>query len=245
MLLGTPTSRTAINAASFETFFEGWLVRQEHYLDELLCARRRCQEHSRRDDAVAEEDLRDLIARVLSHYQEYYEEKSRAASRNVFLVFSPTWFTPFERTFFWIAGFKPGLAFRLVENAVDDLTEDQNRRIVVLMNETKAEERELADQMARIQESVAAPPMLELARREGRRLRDGEIREVDAVLETLRSSMELVLGRADSLRRRTAERVAAVLSPPQNVKFLAAATQLQYRIRMWGLNKEAERQTTN
>ena len=87
--------------------------------------------------------------------------------------------------------------------------------------------------------------MLELARREGRGLRDREIREVDLVTEALRSSMEVVLGRSDMLRTRTVERVVEILSPVQNVKFLAAATQLQHRIRVWGLQKEAERGATN
>ncbi|KAE9445385.1 hypothetical protein C3L33_22718, partial [Rhododendron williamsianum] len=119
-----PNTTTSNNAvAAFESFFQGWLVRQEHYLDQLLSS----QQTSRQS---RDSDLRELISRVLSHYQQYYEEKSKLANCNVFLVFSPPWFTPFERTFFWIAGFKPGLAFQVVGDTVgDDLTEDQKRRI--------------------------------------------------------------------------------------------------------------------
>ncbi|GFY83786.1 hypothetical protein Acr_03g0005600 [Actinidia rufa] len=157
------------------------------------------------------DDVKDLISRVLSHYQEYYEEKSRVVKRDVFLVFSPTWFTPLERAFFWIAGFRPGLAFRIVVASVDDMTEDQNRRMRQLMSETNAEERELGNRLASAQESVAGP-------------RGGEI---EAVVGALRSTMEAVLGDADSLRTRTAERVVEILSPAQNVRFLAASTQLQ------------------
>ncbi|GFY82383.1 SAC domain-containing protein 8 [Actinidia rufa] len=183
---------------------------------------------------------------VLSHYQEYYEEKSLAANRDVFLVFFPTWFTPLERAFFWIAGFKPGLEFRLVAASVDNMWEDQSQRMRQLMSETKAEERELGNRLARAQESVIEPPVLGAARRE-MGLRDGEVGEGKAVIGALRSAMEAVLGGADSLRTRTAERVVEILSAAQNVRFLAAATQLQMKIRMWGLEREAERgrQTRN
>jgi hypothetical protein len=56
--LGT---RRHTNAGSFEAFLEGWLVRQEHYLDELLSTQQHC--HKMRD-----EDLKELISRILAHY---------------------------------------------------------------------------------------------------------------------------------------------------------------------------------
>ncbi|KAL7169627.1 hypothetical protein ACSBR2_034628 [Camellia fascicularis] len=233
MPLGTTTINNESSSNSFESFFESWLVRQEHYLDELL-------HHS---NSSSDSDLIDLVSRVLSHYQQYFDHKSIAARNNVFLVFSPPWFTPFERTFLWIAGFKPGLAFRIVANSAGELTADQRRRMEELATETKAAEREVAEELARVQESVAAPPILEVARREGRK--DGEVREAE-VVEGLRREMEAVLGKADLLRRKTAEKVVEMLSPVQGVRILAAATQLQLRIRMLGLQKEAEmRRTTS
>lgn len=233
-----PTASTNNGSSrAFETFFEGWLVRQEHYLEELQSSLQNCQDST-------EDDLKDLIMRVLAHYQEYYAEKSRMANRNVFLVFTPTWFTPFERTFFWIAGFKPNLAFKVLATAVDDMTEDQKQRMEQLRDEINAEERELGNEFARIQESVAAQPLMELARRLGSPI-DGEIHELDAVLESLRAAIEAVLANADMLRTRTAERVVAILSPIQNVKFLAAVTQLQLRVRTWGFQRESEERTTN
>jgi len=230
--LGT---RRHTNAGSFEAFLEGWLVRQEHYLDELLSTQQHC--HKMRD-----EDLKELISRILAHYQEYYEEKSRMAHRDIFLVFSPTWFTSFERAFLWIARFKPGLSFRLVNNSVDDLSEDQHERINKLMEDTKTEERALNHELAKIQERVAAPPLLELLRR-GRELANGEIsEEYYRVLDAWKSTLETLLANADSLRMNTAVNAVEILRPAQTVRFLAAAAQLQLRIRTWGLQREAERQ---
>ncbi|KAB2630513.1 transcription factor TGA7-like [Pyrus ussuriensis x Pyrus communis] len=68
---------------TFEAFYEGWLVRQEYFLDELLSAQQTI-------DKARDEDLRDLVSRVLFHYQQYYDEKSRLGQRDVLLVFSPT-----------------------------------------------------------------------------------------------------------------------------------------------------------
>lgn len=229
--LGT---RRHTNAGSFEAFLEGWLVRQEHYLDELLSTQQHCHE-------MRDEYLKELISRILTHYQEYYEEKSRMARRDIFLVFSPTWFTSFERAFFWIAGFKPGLAFRLVNNSVDDLSEEGRRRITNLIEETKVEERALNHELAKIQESVAAPPLLELARR-GWRSANGEISEEYRVLKAWKLALETLVANADSLRMNTALKVVEILRPAQTVRFLAAAAQLQLRLRTWGLQREAERQ---
>ncbi|CAK9172028.1 unnamed protein product, partial [Ilex paraguariensis] len=226
------------NSNSFESFLEGWQVRQEHYLDELLTVLENC--HEFRDD-----DLRDLIARVLTHYQDYYEEKSKLVNRDVFLAFSPTWFSHFERSFFWIAGFKPGLAIRLGMNSVDDLSEDQIRKMELLKAVIKMEEKTLMEKLAKIQESVAAPPVVELARRAGRKLMNGEAQEVDSVIEMLRMAMEAVLHTADMLRTTATESVVKILNPIQNVKFLAAATQLQLRIRMLGMQREAEQRANN
>nr|GEZ26595.1 protein DOG1-like 4 [Tanacetum cinerariifolium] len=199
--------------------FKGWIgsgfrsillrfIRQEEYLHELRSA-------LQTREALADNDaLRALVARVLAHYQQYYEQKSRIANFDVSLVFSPPWFSSFERSFFWIAGFKPGLAFRIVKNSVDDMDGDQVERMERLIAETKAEERELENEMARIQESVAAPPIVEVVRRSecGGNI-DGIYDDMARAIEGLRTEMELVLANADMLRSRTAERVVEILSP--------------------------------
>ncbi|KVH94804.1 protein DOG1-like 4 [Cynara cardunculus var. scolymus] len=234
--MAAKSRRTAnINVREFENFFQGWLVRQEHYLEELRSALRIC-------DESRDEDLCDLIARVLEHYQQYYEEKSRIANYDVSLVFSPPWFSPFEQSFFWIAGFKPGLAFRILAASVDDMSKEQSERMETLKVEMKTEERELENELARIQESVAAPPIVEVARKDNLPV-DGEYdtADMESVMETLKSEMEVVLANADMLRSRTAERLVEILTPVQNVRFLTAVTELQLKIRMWGSQMDADR----
>ncbi|MCD9642587.1 hypothetical protein HAX54_029461, partial [Datura stramonium] len=126
-------------------------------------------------------------------------------------------------------------------NSVQDLTENQVERLNRLRTETRLEEKSLMDKLAKIQESVAAPPLMGLAQQLGiELLRDGEIIEMDENIETLRSGIENVVTDADRLRTRTADSVVGILSPLQSLRFLAAAAQLQLKIRMTGLQREAE-----
>lgn len=154
------SSRTNISAGSFEPFLQGWLRRQEEFLNELTTAQNTLDESS-------QNVMRHLISRVLAHYQEYFEEKSRMSHRNVFYMFSPAWFTPIEKSFLWIARFKPGLAFSLVMNSVNDLSENQVERLNRLRFETRVEEKDLMDKLAKIQESVAALPLMGLTQQLG------------------------------------------------------------------------------
>ncbi|KAL2557887.1 RESPONSE TO ABA AND SALT 1 [Forsythia ovata] len=231
----TSRGASSIDAGSFQAFFDSWMVRHENFVDELLRAQETYDES--REDAI-----RDLISRVLAHLQEYYQEKSRMIHMDVFLLFSPPWFTALERTFFWIAGFRPELVFCLLMSSVNDLREDQTRRIQGLRHDAEMEEELLAEELASVQESVAAPPAAELARQAGRRvvMGGGEIRDLDAMPETLRSKMKSLLSDADSLRRRIVQEVGEILSPAQNVRFLGAAIKLHLRIRELGRQREAE-----
>ena len=109
-----------------------------------------------------------------------------------------------------------------------------------LKSETKAEERELENEMARIQESVAAPLIVEFTRGQIS-IVDGKYDEMETAIEALRGEMEVVLANADMLRTRTAERVVEILTPVQNIKFLAAVTELQMKIKMWGRQIDGDR----
>ncbi|KAK3042104.1 hypothetical protein RJ639_001806 [Escallonia herrerae] len=227
------------NAEPFATFFRDWLTRQEHFLHELLQV-----QPSQHDEEGVDHESRELIGRVITHYKQYYEFKSRIVHQNVFLVLSPPWFSPYERTFLWISGFKPGLAFRIVNNSVSDLDAEQGRQMERLVEEIKAEERELAAELVAVQEALAAAPILALARREGR-LENGRVREVDNAMERVRSSMEELVESADYLRTKTVVKVMEILNTGQSVRFLAAAAQLQLRIRSWGQQRDAARRNVH
>lgn len=108
---------------SFHTFFEGWLLHQQSLLEELLTL------SLTPDSPIKIHHQNALIDQVLSHYHQYFQEKSRVANADVFLLFSPTWLSSYERALLWIADYKPSLVFRPVEGAVEGLTAEQKQRL--------------------------------------------------------------------------------------------------------------------
>ncbi|KAM7271027.1 hypothetical protein ACFE04_030241 [Oxalis oulophora] len=232
---------SACNVEVFEEFLQGWLVRQERYMDELLSAQSEGSTSSSTEDRQ-----KDLVNRVLNHYHQYYEEKSRIAQHNIFLVFSPHWLSSLERALLWIAGFRPSLAFKLVSDSIHDLSVHQSQRMSGLKEETKVETKMLNNEMARIQESMGSSPLYELARRRAKEIVT-ELRQVDGEEEawaTIRADLESMMANADLLRTMTAARVVEILNPRQGVMFLTAATQFQRRVRTCGLQIDAERVIT-
>ncbi|PIN21643.1 hypothetical protein CDL12_05657 [Handroanthus impetiginosus] len=95
--------------------------------------------------------------------------------------------------------------------------------------------------MARVQESVAEPPVYSLMQKFGT-LVDGEKEQFDAGMEALKAAMVVVVGNADALQGWTAAEVVKILNPVQGVKFLAAVARFQLQARRWGLEKDAERE---
>ncbi|KAI3932335.1 hypothetical protein MKW98_025055 [Papaver atlanticum] len=230
-----PYNNSGENMISFEAFFTGWLIRQKYYLEQLISAQKNFQN-------ISELELRSLVSQILLHYQQYYAAKVTAARVDVFALFAPPWFSSYELAYLWITGFKPSLAFKILDKSVsqDELTDEQLEALCRLRVQTKAAERELNNEMARFQESLALPPLVNLALNNpaGRRI-DGET--VVAAMQTLTEEMETIVESADFIRMTTARKIVEILSPVQSVSFLAAATQLQANIRMLGLQRDAER----
>ncbi|OAY77343.1 Transcription factor TGA7 [Ananas comosus] len=205
-----------------ETFYEGWVAEQERILELLVAAPR-----DRPDLHVP------LVARALAHYDGYRLRRSRVADRDVLRAFDPRWLTPLERSFIWIAGWKPALAFRFVprDGGVDD--EAGGRAAVEeLRREVAEEERALAAAMARVQEGLAAPAVVEAVRRPGR---NGEERANAAA--AVEDSLRRLLDAADALRARTVRTIVDVLQPWEAVRFLAAAAQFHLGLRRAGLQQ--------
>ncbi|KAK3021458.1 hypothetical protein RJ639_047630 [Escallonia herrerae] len=218
---------------AFTAFFEGWLVRQQDFLHKLLAM-------SRSSNATDEQRLQ-LVEEVINHYREYYDEKFKAANHDVFVVFSPPWLSSFERSLLWIAGFKPAMIFELVTWAVGhELTAEQMEKLEVVRAAMTREEREIGTVMARVQESVAAPPLSDLVRLVGR-LVDGEVTDFDTAMGDLKAAMMTVMEKAEALRGSTFVKVVEVLTPRQAVMLLLEVTRFQVQVRRWGSERDARR----
>nr|KYP46694.1 Transcription factor TGA3 [Cajanus cajan] len=226
----------ASDIALFEAFLQGWMERQRDYLDELITAQRHYHE-------LQEDEIKQLINRVLNHYGQYFEEKSKIAQQDIILVFSPPWFSSLEKGFYWVGGFKPGMSFQLVNSAVPDLSETQKGRLTYLKQVTKVKERGINDDLAKLHEGWGAPPLLEMVRSHGRMCvtNSFHFRAADGTVpSSYKEKLEKMVASADALRTNTALKVVQILTPPQILAFLVGVAQFQIRVRTFGMDKDAQ-----
>ncbi|PWA47041.1 DOG1 domain-containing protein [Artemisia annua] len=220
----------------FQTFYRGWITRLELYLDQLLNVLQ-FQDHENESKL----HVQQLVHSVMTHYHDYFLAKAKLSGQNIFLVLSPPWFSSYERTFLWLAGFKPGLAFNVVNNCGIQLSTGQSDMMDRLTAEIKNEENAVTKRLARYEQQVVSPPMLALAKIQEKEV-NGMVHDIDTMVELLADDMECLVSCADHLRGKTVAKVVGILTTAQSVRFFAGLAQLQLRIRRWGqLREDADR----
>ncbi|KAL8034615.1 hypothetical protein ABFX02_12G039900 [Erythranthe guttata] len=253
---------------TFHSFFESWLVEQDHYLEELVSASKRRRVHHH--PSAADDDdtvLRQKIARVIDHYEQYYRAKSTCAKTDALPMFNPPWRSSLEDAFLWIGGWRPTMAFHLLYSKsglqlqdkladllqglaagdLADLSPAQVNQINDLQRATVREEKEISEKLAKQQEKVADTSMVELSNAVTEAMRNpaaaddgGDGGRVAAALAPKEVGLAEVLQRADDLRLKTLKKVLGVLSPIQGVHFLIAAAELHLRLHEWGMKRDAD-----
>lgn len=107
-----------------------------------------------------------------------------------------------------------------------------------LKRETRKNEKMVEDELARIQETIGAPPLMD-AIREAAWLTDRQ--SFDATSEPilqLREALKAVIANADTLRVTTGAKVAEILSPIQCLRFLVAAFKLLQGMKSCGIERD-------
>jgi hypothetical protein len=75
-----------------------WLEEHNRQINELRSA---VNAHA------GDNELRGVVDKIMSHYEEIFKQKGNAAKADVFHVLSGMWKTPAERCFLWLGGFRP------------------------------------------------------------------------------------------------------------------------------------------
>lgn len=228
---------------TYEEYYVQWTEQQKEHLDEL-------QEALSSD--MREDEMRQLVDKVLQHYEEYYEVKGKAVRGNVLQLIQPAWRTPLEAAFLWIGGWRPTSVFQLayaqsgyhLEQELADLlrgvdtptmaslSSRQLSQINKLQTKTQEEEDSVSERMAVLQQSVADQPLLGLvmAGKDCSFLHNGLKEAFDEKLKT----MEELLMEADRLRLSTLKEMLKILNPLQGAQYLTAAAQMQITIKKFG-----------
>ncbi|XP_021769686.1 transcription factor TGA9-like [Chenopodium quinoa] len=232
---GSPLPNNTNASYSFEEFLRGWCHRLDRLSAEITAA---VDTKDGEASQIEDMDAKLLIARALGHFEEYYEHKSRAAHLNGFALFSPNFCSSFECAFLWVAGFRPRVLLHLVSSSVQDLSAQQTQALDRLKRDTRINEKAVEDELARIQETAAAPPLID-AMREAAWLSEGQsLTTTNEQIQRLNASLEAVIANADSLRVTTGAKAAEILRPTQCLRFLVAAMRLMQRMRSTGMERD-------
>ncbi|KAK4491586.1 hypothetical protein RD792_002339 [Penstemon davidsonii] len=234
---------------NFSNFYDKWMRQLEDLLQLLLVV---SKEHTDQ-----EAGYEAVVDRLTAHHKEFYKFKWAAAHEDVLSVFTPVWLSPLENAYLWVTGWKPSMAFRLVESlrgaqtpatgSLAGMTEEQVKKMEALRAKMKVEEERVEREMERQQVAMADRKLVELARLE-RRAKTSEggsaaaVAQVDGLVEValkgLLVGLERVMKMADCARLKTLKGVLDVLTPMQSVDFLAAKSMLQIQMRKWGKMRE-------
>ncbi|GKE17300.1 DOG1-like protein 3 [Tanacetum coccineum] len=217
-------------------------------MEELVSAAR-SHDTNENDDSV----LVPLIERVVRHYEQYYQAKSKWEKHDAISMLTPAWRSKLEDAFLWIGGWRPTLAIHLLYSKsgsqfeakigdlirglttgdLGDLGHDQIARIDELQKKTIHEERVLSEKMAKQQETIADKSMDELSNAVSEMIRNennGGVgneeneEKIESTLDSKKDGLEELLHMADDLRLETLKAVIEILTPIQTlVYFLIAA----------------------
>lgn len=146
----------------FSQYYEKWHYQLQLFLPQLIGASRESRNHA---------DLQHLVSKLTAHHKEYYTEKWAAAHVDVLPFFSPSWWTPLENAYSWFTGWKPSTVFQLVASVrktgsigLNDLSEDQVKKIEQLRVKIKYEEARIEREQERQQVGLADRKVIDLAR---------------------------------------------------------------------------------
>ncbi|CAN8325183.1 unnamed protein product [Cochlearia groenlandica] len=225
----------------FQEFYETWILQLEQYLHQLIIA------HNNNNNTISEIELRGLILKLTTHHKAYYTTKWEAISEDVLAFFGPVWLNPLEKSCFWLTGWKPSTAFRMVDRmmrkswrqtaATVVLEEAQVKKLEELRIKTKFDEDKIEREMERYQVAMGDRKMVELARlgcHVTGEVGDDSMVMVNAAVKGLAKWLEKMVKAADCVRLKTLKGILDVLAPRQCVEFLADASAFQVQLRKCG-----------
>ncbi|XP_038876630.1 protein DOG1-like 3 [Benincasa hispida] len=254
---------------NFGEFFEKWMKEQNQYLSELISTAKGGNNIiDNNSEAVAATEA--LIKRVIEHYEHYYEVKSYWLEKDALGILNPSWISSFEDAFLWLGGWRPTMAFHLLYSKsglqlegrlldliyglstgdLADLSSHQVVKIDTLQRSIVKQEKEITENMAKYQETIADPSMVELSHVATKFKMETSGRGDDYQLSNMEEDFKSALARkedglkevvkkADELRLATLKQIIGILTLAQRVHFLIAAAELHLRIHEWGLKRDS------
>ncbi|XP_015065518.1 protein DOG1-like 3 [Solanum pennellii] len=203
-----------------------------------------------------EEKLRQLIEKIIKHFQEHSEKRLHLARKDVSPFFAPASCSPLESSVLWIAGCRPSSFIRLiyaltefepdahetdpclegiVSRKLRELSGKQLSMVNELQGKTIREERRISNKFASLQEDIVDQPLVGKMKKEGH-----GCEKADEALDEHSRHMADVIEEGDQLRMKTLKAIVNILEPVQAVEYLAAAKKMRFCVQQWGEKRDQQ-----
>ncbi|CAN1252181.1 Transcription factor TGA9 [Linum perenne] len=200
-------------AAMFDMEYARWLEDDLRHMSEL---RTGLNAH------LSDGDLRVVVDRYISHYDEIFRLKGVTAKSDVFHLITGMWTTPAERCFLWMGGFRPSELIKMLISQLDPLTEQQVMGIYSLQHSSQQAEDAMSQGLDQLQQSlvdtIAGGPVV-----------DG-MQQMAVALGKL-SNLEGFVRQADNLRQQTLHQLRRILTVRQAARCFLVIGEYYGRLR--------------
>ncbi|KAG8655106.1 transcription factor TGA9 isoform X3 [Manihot esculenta] len=200
-------------AAIFDMEYARWLEDDHRHMSEL---RTGLQAH------LSDGDLRVIVDRYISHYDEIFRLKGVAAKSDVFHLVTGMWSTPAERCFLWMGGFRPSELIKMLTSQLDPLTDQQIVGICSLQHSSQQAEEALSQGLEQLQQSLVDT------------IASGQIvdgmQQMAVALGKL-ANLEGFVRQADNLRQQTLHQLRRILTVRQAARCFLVIGEYYGRLR--------------
>ncbi|XP_042513814.1 transcription factor TGA2.2-like isoform X5 [Macadamia integrifolia] len=226
---GSSGGNISSGAALFDMEYGRWLEDEQRHMSEL---RTGLQAH------LSDGELRLIVDRYLSHYDEIFHLKGVTVKSDVFHLITGMWNTPAERCFLWMGGFRPSELIKILMAELDAFTEQQLIGICSLKQSSQQAEEALSQGLEQLHHSlsdtIASDPLSSLGG-------DGIITNNNNHVADYMGQMALALAKlsnlegfvrqADNLRQQTLHQIRRILTVRQAARSFLAIGEYYDRLR--------------
>ncbi|KAL7149324.1 hypothetical protein ABFS83_05G032000 [Erythranthe nasuta] len=201
-------------SAAFNVDYEHWLEEHQCLINDL---------RSSLNSQSGDNELRLVLGRVMSHYEEIFQLKGTFAKSNIFHVLSGMWKTPAERFLLWLGGFRSSDFLKVLGNQIEALTDEQMMGICNLQHSSQQAEDALSQGMEALQQSIVDTIS-------SNSICDHYVEQMANAMSKL-ATLENFLRQADLLRLQTLQQLQRILTPRQAACALLAINDYKSRLR--------------
>ncbi|AQK89229.1 Transcription factor TGA6 [Zea mays] len=214
-------SMSGNGALAFDMEYARWLEEHNRQISELRAG---VSAHA------SDTDLRSVVDKIMSHYDEIFRLKGNAAKADVFHVLSGMWKTPAERCFLWLGGFRPSEVLKLLSTQLEPLTEQQLSGISNLQQSSQQAEDALSQGMEALQQSLAETLAGSLSSSGSTGNVANYMGQMAMAMGKL-GTLENFLRQADNLRLQTLQQMQRILTTRQSARALLVISDYSSRLR--------------